>query len=217
MQPRQILSVIGLAWVLACAAPATGLEAVGVTLGVDGTKLAGDEPRNFRYQADTGFKAGLVVEFALARDVRLSLQPGYLRTATKIAFKDEAAGDVRDSLGLNLDWIQVPIIVRVMTGGALFATGGLDVAFLVGGGIDGGEQELPASTFFKDVDLAAVFGVGAEFPVGRYRLNGELRYRQGLVNLARESLSSRLDALPPRFRFAGFQLQVGLMLPLGGR
>ena len=83
--------------------------------------------------------------------------------------------------------------------------------------ITGGAVDVPASSFLKEVDVAAVFGVGLTFPVGRYELTGELRYRQGLVNMARESLGSRLDTLPPRFRFAGFQLQVGLMLPWGGR
>jgi len=214
---RWILTLAGLVWTLAATAPASALEAVGLTVGVDRTKMSGDEPPNFRLQQGTGFKVGAIVEFTLADDVRLSLQTGYQRTATKLGFKDKATGDVRDSLDLDVDWINVPVILRIETSHSLFATGGLDLAFLTGGGITGGGSDVPAESFLKDVDLAAIFGVGVAFPVGRYELTGELRYRQGLVNLARENLGERLATVPPRFRFAGFQLQVGLTLPWGGR
>ena len=213
---RWVLFALTLALVFV-AGPAAALENLGIVAGIDRTQLTGDEPRDFRYQQETGYLVGAVVEFALARDFLLSIQPGYLNTRTSIAYKDRQTGELRDSLSLNMDWIVMPVLARInVTDSVVYATGGLDLAIGIGGGLSGGQVDEPIDTFIRDVDVAALIGVGIELPAGRYRITAELRYRQGLLNLAREDFDAEGSGLPARFRLAGMQLQVGLLVPLGG-
>jgi len=156
-----------------------------------------------------------VVEFSLGRDLLLSLQPGYRHTETGISYKDRQAGVVRDSVRLKADWLVLPVVVRVGGRGAFYATGGLDFAIGINGGLEGGEEGIAIGDLVQDVDMAALVGVGFEVPSGRFRITGEVRYRQGLLNAAR-SADPETDTVPSRFRFSGWQLQAGLLLPMGG-
>ncbi|RKZ14468.1 hypothetical protein DRQ50_08920, partial [bacterium] len=204
-------ALLALVLVLAATVPATAIENLGFVVGVDRTQLAGDEPKDFSYQQEIGFLVGAVVEFGLARDILLSIQPGYLHTRTGIAYKDKDLGEKRDSLSLDLDWIVVPVLARIKSQNSVFyATGGLDFAVGIGGGLTDGQQEVPMETFIRELDVAALIGAGIELPVSRYLLTIELRYRQGLLNLANDDLADNQDGLPARFRLAGMQFQVGL-------
>lgn len=199
------------------AAPASAIENFGVMGGLDFTQLTGDAPADFRYRGETGFQVGAVVEFALSRQIMLSLQPSFMRSSTAIRFKDRQAGVERDSVSLDLDWIVLPVLFRIKAEqSAFFATGGLDLALGVGGGFRGGSVDEPVDSFVRDLDVAALIGAGVELPAGRWRILAELRYRQGLINIAREGTVPDGSGLPPRFRLAGAQLMAGVMLPLGG-
>ncbi len=197
------------------AVPAAALENLGVIVGLDRANLEGDEPSGFKFQTKTGYLAGAVVEFSLGRDMLLSLQPGYRHTETGIGYKDRQAGVVRDSVRLKADWLVLPVVVRIGGRGAFFATGGLDFAIGLSGGLEGGEEGIAIGDLVRDVDMAALVGVGIELPAGRFRFTGEFRYRQGLLNAARNA-DPETDTVPSRFRFSGWQLQAGLLLPMGG-
>ena len=209
--------ILLIALLLAAAAPAVALENLGVVVGIDRTELSGDEPQEFKFQTDTGYLVGAVVEFALTRDVLLSIQPSYLHTKTGLAYKDQEAGVLRDSLALDIDWLVVPVVARIKANeSALYATGGLDFAWAMGGGLSGGTGEEEAESFIRDISVSVVFGVGLEFPVGRNRILTELRYRQGLLNAARSDAVFDGTTLPARYRFAGIQLMAGFLFSLGG-
>jgi len=151
------------------AAPAAALENLGIVVGLDRANLEGDEPSGFKYQTKTGYLAGAVVEFSLGRDLLLSLQPGYRHTETGISYKDRQAGVVRDSVRLKADWLVLPVVVRVGGRGAFYATGGLDFAIGINGGLEGGEEGIAIGDLVQDVDMAALVGVGFEVPSGRFR------------------------------------------------
>lgn len=209
--------ILLIALLLAAAAPAVALENLGVVVGIDRTELSGDEPQEFKFQTDTGYLVGAVVEFALTRDVLLSIQPSYLHTKTGLAYKDQEAGVLRDSLALDIDWLVVPVVARIKANeSALYATGGLDFAWAMGGGLSGGTGEEEAESFIRDISVSVVFGVGLEFPVGRNSILTELRYRQGLLNAARSDAVFDGTTLPARYRFAGIQLMAGFLFSLGG-
>jgi hypothetical protein len=70
---------------------------------------------------------------------------------------------------------------------------------------------------FNDTGFGAVLGFGVVFPVGRTRLTTELRFVQGLVNIAGGTASEASGALAPRLSSNGFQLLVGDLLSLGRR
>ena len=191
------------------------LENLGIVVGVDRTELSGDEPPDLKFQAETGYLVGAVVEFALTRDVLLSIQPSYVHTKTGVAYKDKKAGVLRDSLALDVDWLVLPVVARIKANdGALYATGGVDFAWAMGGGLSGGTVDEPADSFIRDMEVSAVIGVGLEFPVGRNHITAELRYRQGLLNAAQDDIAD--NGLPRRFRFAGIQLTAGFLFSLGG-
>jgi hypothetical protein len=99
----------------------------------------------------------------------------------------------------------------------LYAVGGIDFAWAVDGGITGEGVDIPAEDFLVNTDLAAVFGVGLEFPVGGNAITAELRYRQGLLNSANQDALTAEGSLPVRFRFAGIQLTAGILFGGGGR
>lgn len=213
---RKVLLGLILICLTAAASNSLALENLGIIGGISGTSLEGDQPRDFRFDAGTGFAAGALFEFALADDVLLSLQPGYLYSRTDIVYKDRSAGVERDSLSLDVGWVVLPVLARIFSDtGTLFATGGFDLAWVVGGNFGDGQVDEPASSILRNLDVAAIVGAGVSLPVGRYRITGEVRYRQGLINSAKNDQEED-EALPKRFRFAGFQFQAGLILPLGG-
>ena len=213
---RKVLLGLILICLTTAASNALALENLGIIGGISGTSLEGDQPRDFSFDPGTGFAVGALVEFALTDDVLLSLQPGYLYSRTDITYKDRSAGVERDSLSLDVDWVVLPVLARIFSdNGTLFATGGFDLAWVVGGNFGDGQVDKPASSILRNLDVAAIVGVGVSLPVGRYRITGEVRYRQGLINSAKNDTEED-ESLPKRFRFAGFQLQAGLILPLGG-
>ena len=218
MKPaRPIWPVLLIVLLLAAASPTLALENLGMVVGVDRTELSGDAPQDLKYKPDTGYLIGAVVEFRLTRDVLLSIQPSYLHSKTAITYKDKDAGVTRDSLFLDVDWLVVPVVARIRANeGVLYATGGLDFAWAFGGGLSGGTVDEPADSFIRNVDVSAVIGVGLEFPVGGNHIITELRYRQGLINAAKNEQDIDGDGLPARFRFAGFQLTAGFLFSLGG-
>lgn len=213
---RKVLLGLILVCMTGAASSALALENLGIIGGISGTSLEGDQPRDFSFDPGAGFAAGALFEFALADDVLLSLQPGYLYSRTDIVYKDRFAGVERDSLSLDVGWVVLPVLARIFSDtGTLFATGGFDLAWVVGGNFGDGQVDEPASSILRNLDVAAIVGAGVSLPVGRYRITGEVRYRQGLINSAKNDQEED-EALPKRFRFAGFQFQAGLILPLGG-
>lgn len=194
---------------------ASALENLGLIAGFDRANLEGDEPSGFKFQPKTGYVVCAAVEFAVGRDLHLSLQPGFRHTETGIGYKDRQSGVVQDSLLLKADWLVLPVLLRIGGKGAFFATGGFDFAMAMSGGLEGGQSGAEIQDIVRDLDVAAVVGVGFEVPAGRFRITGEWRYRQGLIN-ASQNVETEDEAIPARFRFSGWQLQAGLLLPMGG-
>jgi len=215
--PRHTWLILPAILLLGAASPSLALENLGIAVGLDRTEVTGDEPPDFRFTSANGYLVGVVAEFALTREVLLSIQPGYLHTKTGLAYKDRTAGVLRDSLALDIDWFVLPVVARIKANeGVLYGTGGFEFAWAMGGGISGGAEDEPAESFIRDVDVAAIVGVGLEFPAGRNRITAELRYRQGLLNSANNDADFGGTTLPKRFRFAGIQLVAGFLFSLGG-
>jgi hypothetical protein len=116
-----------------------------------------------------------------------------------------------------MDYLAIPVVLRIYTGsGRTFVTGGLDIAFLSRATLSGRGLEEDAASYFKDTDVAALFGFGMIFPIGKPRISVELRYFQGLVNLSNDDGVPAGVDLPDRFRSSGLQLMAGFNLPIGG-
>ncbi len=189
---------------------------LGITAGGSSTHLSGDMPENSSYTSKTGFSGGLIGEFVLWKDIRLSVQPSYVRRGTGIAY-DVGETDPRDSLELSLDYISLPVIARFMTpGGSWFVNGGLDLGFLLDAtlkNINTGSKA-GVKNYINDVDLAMLVGVGKNFDLDPMVLSLELRYGQSLLNAGANDQLAAIAGISPRFRSSGFQLLVGLLYPL---
>jgi hypothetical protein len=189
---------------------------LGATAGASSTHFSGDIPENGSYTSKTGFNAGLTAEYALSKDIRISLQPSYVRRGTGVAY-DVGETELRDSLQVSLDYFSIPVIARFLTpGGFWFVNGGLDLAFL----LDASRKDVTTGStadvrhLLNDVDLSMLFGVGKTFQLEPVSLSLELRYGQSLLNAgANDELAAKLG-MSPRFRSSGFQLLFAVLYPM---
>ena len=189
---------------------------LGITAGGSSTHLSGDMPENGSYTSKTGFSGGLIAEFALWRDIHLSVQPSYARRGTGIAY-DVGETDPRDSLELSLDYFSLPVIARFMTpGGSWFVNGGLDLGYLLDASLKSINtgSEVGVKNYINEVDLAMLVGVGKNFDLDPVALSFELRYTQSLLNAGANDQLAAKAGISPRFRSSGFQLLVALLYPL---
>jgi len=195
--------------------------AVGFWGGLNRAHLSGDAPEDAGYQNRLGLAAGVVGEFNLTKDVKLSLQPMYLQRGSKIAFDVPNQAEPRDSLDVKLNYFSLPVMIKVISGnGKTYVSSGLDFGVLLQAessdlNQDGETQDI--KNLFQDFDLAVNLGFGVMLPVGAPLLTFELRYSQSLLNLSKAEENPEAAALPERFRSTGLQLLAGLLIPIGGK
>lgn len=205
-----------LLFALSVSAQAQGKFFIGATGGLSRMSLSGDTPDDASYTAKTGFSAGLIGEYALTADIHLSLQPSYVSRGTGIAY-DVGKGDPRDSLSLRLNYLSVPLMARFLSaGGSWFVNGGFDFSFLLNASLEdvntGGTKDVTSA--LNGFDLMMLVGAGGIVNADPVRITLELRYSQGLANVGTGEQLSTAYGIPTRFRYSGFQLIAGVMLPL---
>jgi hypothetical protein len=213
---RHSLFIAAILFPLSSVAVAQGNFFLGATGGLSRTSLSGDAPENASYTSLIGFSAGLIGEFSLTDDIRLSIQPSYARRGTGVGF-DVGEEKLRDSLKLSLDYLSVPVMARfVSQQGFWFVNGGLDFGFLLNASLSdvnaGGKVDVKKS--INDLDLMMVFGVGRLVEISPAFLTIELRYGQSLFNAGSSNQLATAVGVPVRFRLSGFQLLAGVLFPL---
>jgi len=194
-----------------------GQVRLGIFGGANRTDLSGDAPSGASFLSSSGFAAGIVGEFAIARDIWLSFQPMYVQKGSDIEY-GFADSEQPDTLGLALNYITLPVLFKFVSGnGKTYASGGLDLGYLVSSTLSLEDESRDVKDAFNEFDLSADIAFGVMFPVGRPKITLEARYTQSILNLAKQDQNPKPDALPTRFRSSGFQLFAGLLYPLGGR
>lgn len=113
----------------------------------------------------TGFHAGAFAAIKFNDNVALQGELLYSQQGAKFA-----PGD------FNLDYINMPVIVKYYLVRGLNVQLGPQVGFLVDDNIDGGNAE--------SMDFSAVMGLGVDLPFG-IRIDG--RYNLGLTNVFKDS------------------------------
>ncbi len=208
-------AVIGIL-LLAVAMPVHAQWAVGLLAGGNKLSLSGDKPEDADFQSRSGFSFAAHLEIPVASGVAVVVQPGYSSRGSKVAFQVPDVEDPVDSLELKLNYFSIPAMLRVDGGsGKFYATLGFDLAFLASAKLASTSNEVDVDRGLTDFDVAAAFGVGGKFPIGRPNLLVELRYKQSLLNLADPDVL-QISGLPARFRLSGLELWAGVILPLGG-
>ena len=212
-------AVVLLAAVLLASTPCKldGQVRLGIFGGTNRTDLSGDAPSGASFLSSSGFAAGIVGEFVIARDIWLSFQPMYVQKGSDIEF-GFADAEQPDTLGLALNYITLPVLFKFVSGnGKTYASGGLDLGYLMSSTLSLDDESRDVKDAFNSIDLSADFAFGVMFPIGRPKITVEARYTQSILNLAKQGQNPDPDALPTRFRSSGFQLFAGLLYPLGGR
>jgi hypothetical protein len=201
------------------AQPATARVHLGALAGLTRTSLNGDAPLGASYKHRLGFAGGLIGEVDLPQGMRLSIQPMFQQRGTTVAYEVEGEKDPRDSLSVRLDYVSVPVLLKVFSAsGRMYATGGFEFGILQSATLANLNADVPdedAKNLFQDVDVALAFGLGGVFPFDRWSLWVEGRYSQSIPNLSRSGEDPETKGLPERFRATGLQLYVGVDLPLG--
>ena len=147
---------------LSSVAFAQGKFYLGATGGVSRTSLSGDAPEDASYTSLIGFSAGLIGEISLTDDVRLSIQPSYVRRGTGVAF-DVGEENLRDSLKLSLGYFSIPVMARFMSRqGSWFVNGGVDCAFLLNAWLSdiNAGSSVDVKNFVNRLDLMMIVGAG---------------------------------------------------------
>ena len=192
--------------------PAMAQVSLGVVGGFNFGRLNGDAPKKGYYSANSGLNAGLMVDVAVSKTIKLSLQPSYSQEGTKVLYSQGKYVDPIDSIQLRLNYFSIPVLLKVQSSSKHFyAVGGLETAFLLNYKLTSHEKTLPNQLSISSFNLAAIFGAGYRIFLGRPVLFIELRYSQGLINLTDEPFDK---SYIPRVKTSGFKALIGIELPL---
>jgi hypothetical protein len=201
---------------------ASPANALGFRLGAQISGLrssfTGDLPDEGSWEARTSPGAGIVAEMTVTPDVAVSFQPAYAPRNSRQVF--EEWGEVVESIDYDLNYISLPLIVRV-TGDPMgvrgFVTAGLALGILVDATkiTEAGSEDITDE--FNSTNIGALFGAGAMVPVRQHFLTFELRYEQGLRNIFDSNGENNNTGIrSPSAKYKEFGLLVGFLFTLGG-
>jgi hypothetical protein len=192
--------------------------AIGIFGGVYNSNLIGDAPPGSTYKSDIGLGMGILGEFNITSDVKISLQPMFQQKGARLAYSVSTERDPQDSIDITINYFTIPVLMKVYAGNdIMYVSGGFDFGFKLDATFRRipSEEEKDISDSFTDFDIAAIFGVGAHFRLGQFYLFIEGRYSQGLGNISSPKEGEPKE-LNPSFRTTGLQLFAGVILTLGG-
>ncbi len=195
--------------------PAQADVHLGAMVGSLSSSLSGSTPSGTKLTSRSTVGVGAIIDIGLTRDVRLSLQPMYLPRGAHLAVSVPGSSETRDSVAIELNYLSVPLLARVIAdNGIAYVIGGLELGFLLSAEWKAeGEPTVDISESIRSVDIAADLGVGILPRLGRVRGMVELRYSQSLSNTTETDPES---GFVPRVKYSGFQLWLGVLVPMGG-
>ena len=192
--------------------------AIGIFGGVNNSNLIGDAPPGSIYKSDPGLVVGLLGEFNITSDVKISFQPMFQQKGTRIAYNVISERDPQDSIDITINYFSIPILAKVYAGNdIMYVSGGFDFGFKLDATFRriSPDKEKDISDSFNDFDIAAIVGVGAQFKLGQFYIFVEGRYSQGLGNISNPDPDDPKE-INPSFRTTALQLFAGVILTLGG-
>ncbi|MEE9572231.1 MAG: porin family protein [Candidatus Neomarinimicrobiota bacterium] len=193
--------------------------AIGIFGGVNNSNLIGDAPPGSTYESDPGLAVGILGEINITSDVKISLQPMFQRKGATIAYSVISEREPQDSIDININYFSIPILMKVYgVNNLLYVSGGFDIGYKLDASFKriGSGTEKDISDSFNDFDIAAIFGVGAQFNIGLFYIFIEGRYSQGLGNISNPK-AGEPEELNPSFRTTSLMLFAGLTYTFGGK
>lgn len=219
IRPKNILVPALIAVAMMVASPGLAEFRLGIQGGMNSGKFSGDTPSNVKYTISSGLIIGAVGDFRLSEDAWLSFQPMLQQRGTNSEMSADSSTDPVPGSTIEADYFCLPVLVRIVAdNNKIYVLGGLNTGFLMNAELvdtEGNREDVKSS--FTSVDLAMDFGFGMMFPVRKSLVNVEIRYEQGLLNLADNNVDPDENGIPVRLRQSGFQFLAGIQWPLGGK
>lgn len=189
---------------------------LGAFAGIDNGRLSGDKFSNTVYKSKTGFIIGLSIDPQINDLISLSIQPGYIKTGSKIQVPDTIANEYKDSLRISVDYLVLDIFVKIQSKSKrLYFSSGLEFGYGLSLVVENELEEVDISDELNKWNLSAVFGIGYKVPIKKSSLYFELRYSQGLVNVAKPELEENYNI--PRVKLSGLKFVTGFQIPISKR
>lgn len=175
----------------------------GVKAGASLTNVTGSDSGDLANKF--GFNGGVLANFGL--NDMFSIQPEVLYSMK--GFKDKND----DSNHANLDYIDIPVLVKVATGATgLFFEAGPQVGFLTSAKVTAGPLSVDFKDYFNSVDFGYAAGIGFQAASGP--MVG-LRYNGGLTNIGKNGTINGFQVSSGNAKNSAFQLYVGFLF--GGK
>ena len=189
---------------------------LGAFAGIDNGRLSGDKFSNTVYKSKTGFIIGLSIDPQINDLISLSIQPGYIKTGSKIQVPDTIANEYKDSLRISVDYLVLDIFVKIQSKSKrLYFSSGLEFGYGLSLVVENELEEVDISDELNKWNLSAVFGIGYKVPIKKSSLYFQLRYSQGLVNVAKPELEENYNI--PRVKLSGLKFVTGFQIPISKR
>lgn len=196
----------------------------GVQASIMNVGLSSPSIPDLKLGNDLGYGAGVILEYQVAPDVRLSFQPGYSSFGTMVQTRrveeiEGAKTDVYvDTLDLAFSYLSTPLLLKVYnSSGVVHAIAGVQPNFAISSRMydqfTGANNDITAKVNTFTLDL--LFGLGVNVNLWDVPLTMDLRYVQGLTEIpTQESVNDA--TIPDGMRMSGFQLNLCWVMPLFG-
>lgn len=189
---------------------------LGFYAGLDNSKLSGDQYINTKYKSKLGFLIGFSIDPHINDIISLSFQPGFLKRGSRIQVPDTIENEYKDSVKISINYIQLPIYIKIQSKSKrVYFYSGFGLGYGISLKADNEIEELDLTDEMKKFSLSLDFGFGYKIPIKKSILYLELRYSQGLLNVANPGEDD--DDYIPRVKMSGFKFVTGFQIPVTKR
>ncbi|MFZ1320712.1 MAG: outer membrane beta-barrel protein [Ignavibacteria bacterium] len=190
---------------------------VGFSGEFSSTEFGGTPPDSGSYQSVAGYGGNALVEFNLAKNFYLSIQPGFQKRGSEIKFGDEEnlINDTTIIFNISQYCFTLPINVKLYNN-RFYVGGGMIFNIMTSANVknETGSAERDITDYFLNFDVMADFNFGYEFKIGKPLLFIEFRYSQGLININKNESFSQEDIFRSNYKSSGIGFNAGLLFPL---
>ncbi len=184
---------------------------IGIHAGLNPMNISGDVPSNSKYKSSGGYLVGANIDFRIADEVLLSLQPGLSQFGVNIQYLDKTTNLYEDSVKLDFQYTDLPVQLNIVSKNKRFYfSSGFTISSLLSATATS-DTETDISDDLNPVNFAVNFGLTYLIPIGKPFLFIEARYAQGVTNITNiETEGSYI----PRVKSSGWLLRTGIQFPL---
>ena len=173
-------------------APTTGITSKGIKAGINMAKFTGsdaDDAFGNDISMRTGLAAGVFITYSFSDLFAIQPEVYYAMKGSKSNYP--YSEDLNIDLTEKLDYIEIPVLFKVMlAGGTSFKPNfyaGPEVGILLSakakGEAGGTSFETDIKDNIKSTDFGLIGGVGTDIPMGNGKLTFDIRYDVGLAKV----------------------------------